>query len=223
MCQVLAKVGPSIVPTLVGWLEDPRWFLVRNIVHILGKIGDDAAFNPVVRLLGHPHMRVRIEALRALALMAPARAARPILPLARDAEPEVRLEAVRALGALRRDEALPVLRDVAAGVAGAADLSLREEAVEALATIGTARACEALEGWLGGASGPGSGPSAASVRLPPPRWPRGRRTRIRAMSDALPPDPQAVFTYLHGMLRAAVSTCRPTPRRIGPSGCSFRP
>jgi HEAT repeat protein len=76
--------------------------------------------------------------------MAPARAARPILPLSRDADPEVRLEAVRALGALRRDEALPVLRDVAAGVAPA-DLSLREEAIEALATLGTAGACEALE------------------------------------------------------------------------------
>ena len=145
MCQVLAKVGPSIVPTLLGCLEDPRWFLVRNVVHVLGKIGDDAAFNPVVRLLGHPHMRVRIEALRTLALMAPARAARPILPLSRDADPEVRLEAIRALGVLRRAEALPVLRDVAAGVAGPADLSLREEAVEALATLGTAGACEALE------------------------------------------------------------------------------
>jgi hypothetical protein len=145
MCQVLAKVGPSIVPTLLGWLEDSRWFLVRNVVHILGKIGDDAAFNRVVPLLGHPHMRVRIEALRTLALMDPGRAARPILPLSRDADPEVRLEAIRALGALRRDEALPVLRDVAAGAAGPADLSLREEAVEALAALGTAGACEALE------------------------------------------------------------------------------
>jgi hypothetical protein len=145
MCQVLAKVGPSIVPALMGWLDDSRWFLVRNVVHILGKIGDDAAFNPVVRLLSHPHMRVRIEALRTLALMDPSRAAQPILPLSRDADPEVRLEAIRALGALRRDEALPVLRDVAAGVAGAGGLSLREEAVEALAALGTAGACEALE------------------------------------------------------------------------------
>ena len=144
MCQVLAKVGPSIVPTLVGWLEDPRWFLVRNLVHVLGKIGDEAAFGPVATLLGHPHVRVRIEAVRALALIAPARAAPPILPLARDVEPEVRLEAVRALGALRRDEAVPVLRDVAAGAAGVADVALRQEAVDALAAIGSAGSCEAL-------------------------------------------------------------------------------
>ena len=134
------------VPTLLEWLEDPRWFLVRNLVHVLGKIGDEAAFDPVVTLLGHPHVRVRIEAVRALALIAPARAAPPILPLSRDADPEVRLEAVRALGALRRDEAVPVLRDVAAGAAGVADVPLRREAVEALAAIGTAGSCEALAG-----------------------------------------------------------------------------
>jgi hypothetical protein len=145
MCQALAKVGPSAVPILMEWLEDPRWFLVRNIVHILGRIGDEGAFDRVAALLGHPHMRVRIESVRALALMAPARAAAPILPVAGDVDAEVRLEAVRALGALRRDEAVPVLRDVAAGAAGAADVPLRQEAVEALATIGTAGACEALE------------------------------------------------------------------------------
>ena len=144
MCQVLAKVGPSIVPTLVEGLGDPRWFLVRNLVHVLGKIGDEAAFAPVVTLLGHSHLRVRIEAVRALALIAPARAASPILPLSRDVDPEVRLEAMRALGALRRDEAVPVLRDVAAGAAGMADVALREEAVDALAAIGSAGSCEAL-------------------------------------------------------------------------------
>jgi HEAT repeat protein len=145
MCQALAKVGPSAVPILMAWLEDPRWFLVRNIVHILGKIGDEAAFDRVAPLLGHPHMRVRIESVRALALIAPARAAAPILPLAGDVDAEVRLETVRALGALRRDEAVQVLWEVAAGAAGAADVPLRQEAVEALATIGTAGACEALE------------------------------------------------------------------------------
>jgi hypothetical protein len=144
MCQVLAKAGPSIVPALLGWLEDPRWFLVRNVVHVLGKIADESALDPVVRLLGHPHMRVRIEALRTLALIAPARAARPILPLSRDTDAEVRLEAIRALGALRRDEALPVLHEIAAGAGDATDLVLREEAVEALAALGTAGACEAL-------------------------------------------------------------------------------
>lgn len=145
MCQVLAKVGRSAVPILVEWLEDPRWFLVRNVVHVLGKIGDEAVFGSVVALLGHPHGRVRIEAVRSLALIAPARATTPLVGSSRDVDPEVRLEAVRALGALRRDETVPTLRDLAAGAAeGGTDFSLRREAVEALAAIGTPDAREAL-------------------------------------------------------------------------------
>jgi hypothetical protein len=145
MCQVLAKVGPSIVPTLVEWLEDPRWYLVRNVVHVLGKIGDEGAFSPVVTTLGHPHARVRIEAVRALALIAPARAAAPLVTVSRDVDPEVRLEAVHALGALRCDEAVAVLRDLAGGGSGdLVDPPLRREAIEALAAIGTPNACEAL-------------------------------------------------------------------------------
>ena len=147
MCQVLAKVGPSAVPVLLDWLEDPRWFLVRNLVHVLGKIGDESVFGPVVTLLGHPHARVRIEAVRAIAVIAPARAAAPLVNLARDADVEVQLEAIRALGALRRDEAVPILHDVAAGASvGVADLTLRREAVEALASIGTPGARDALAG-----------------------------------------------------------------------------
>jgi HEAT repeat protein len=147
MCQVLAKVGPSAVPVLLDWLEDPRWFLVRNLVHVLGKIGDESVFGPVVTLLGHPHARVRIEAVRAIAVIAPARAAAPLVNLARDADVEVQLEAIRALGALRRDEAVPILHNVAAGASvGVADLTLRREAVEALASIGTPGARDALAG-----------------------------------------------------------------------------
>ena len=90
MCQVLAKVGPPAVPVLLELLEDPRWFLVRNLVHVLGKIGDEAAFGPAVSLLDHAHPRVRIEAIRAVAVIAPRRAVAPLVGLVADADPEVR-------------------------------------------------------------------------------------------------------------------------------------
>jgi hypothetical protein len=145
MCQVLAKVGPPAVPVLLELLEDPRWFLVRNLVHVLGRIGDEAAFEPAVTLLGHGHMRVRIEAIRAVAIIAPRRAVGPIVGLVADPDPEVRVEAVQALGAIRSDEAVPVLRDVAAGTSPpGADLALRQGAIEALAAIVTPGAREAL-------------------------------------------------------------------------------
>ncbi len=154
MCQVLAKVGQPAVPVLLELLEDPRWFLVRNLVHVLGKIGDEAAFGPAVALLGHAHARVRIEAIRAVAVIAPSRAVAPLVGLVGDPDREVRLEAIRALGALRSDEAVPILLDVAAGAsARAADPWLRREAIEALAGVVTPGAREALMGlarrrWL---------------------------------------------------------------------------
>ena len=176
MCQVLAKVGPSIVPSLLEWLDDPRWYLVRNLVHVLGKIGDESAFGPVVTLLSHPHARVRIESVRALALIAPARAAAPLVTVSRDVDPEVRLEVVHALGALRREEAITVLRDVAAGGAGdPVDAPLRREAIEALAAIGTRRVpARPWRVWRGGASGRGSAPRAGSGRWRRPPWRRSR-------------------------------------------------
>ena len=58
---MLAKIGLPAVPVLLGWLRDPRWFVVSNVVHVLGKIGDAGAFERLVPLLGHPHGRVRIE------------------------------------------------------------------------------------------------------------------------------------------------------------------
>src|SRR5262249_19018169 len=54
-----------------------------------------------------------------------------------------------------------------------------------------------------GASGPGSARSVGSVRPRRLRWQRRQRSRTRTMSDAPRPDPQLIFTYLHGMLRAA--------------------
>ena len=146
MCQVLAKVGRPAVPILVELLDDPRWFLVRNLVHVLGKIADESVFGPVVALLGHSHTRVRIEAVRALAMIAPARATTALVRSLGDDDPEVRVEAIRALGALRRDEAVPALRGlVASAPKDIAGLSLRREAVEALAAIGTPGARETLQ------------------------------------------------------------------------------
>ena len=204
MCQVLAKVGMPAVPILLDWLEDPRWFLVRNVVHVLGKIGDEAVFGPVVLLLGHPHARVRIEAVRALALVAPARAAAPLVQLVAGRRPggPGRGDAGARGASAGRGRPDP------AGCGGrgggrCADLALRQEAVERSGGDRDAGSCEAL---------------ASLARRHVWLWKRTER-RFREiaaaalaartddeelpMSDAPRPDPQLIFTYLHGMLRAA--------------------
>src|SRR5206468_9112648 len=61
MCHVLAKLGPPIIPVVRPMLEDSRWYAVRNILYVLGKIGHHSAFPSVVPLLGHPDARGRVR------------------------------------------------------------------------------------------------------------------------------------------------------------------
>jgi hypothetical protein len=143
MCQVLTRIGPPAVPSLLNWLRDPRWYVVRNVVHVLGRIGAPAAFEPVAALLAHAHPRVRTEAVRALGLLDPARAASLLLQALAEANPALRSDLVRALAGLGRDEAVGALRELALGRDGA-DVALRREAVDALAAIGSPAARDAL-------------------------------------------------------------------------------
>lgn len=146
MCQVLAQVGPGVVPSLLPWLEDGRWYVVRNVLAVLGRIGDPAAFLPVVARLTHPHPRVRLEAVRALGVVGGRGAVGPLARVLDDPEFEVRSAAVKVLGSLQDDEAVPVLRELAVRPRPltAAELALKQEALQALATMGTAAARHAV-------------------------------------------------------------------------------
>jgi hypothetical protein len=63
---------------LAPWLSDPRWFVVRNVVHILGWIGGDAIVGMLQTAARHPEPRVRHEVVAALSQVEP-RIARPLL------------------------------------------------------------------------------------------------------------------------------------------------
>jgi hypothetical protein len=63
---------------LAPWLSDPRWFVVRNVVHILGWIGGDSIVGLLQTALRHPDVRVRQEAVSALGQV-DLRLARPLL------------------------------------------------------------------------------------------------------------------------------------------------
>lgn len=145
MCQVLAKVGSSIIPVLGRWLEDPRWYVVRNVLYVLGKIGDESTFMSVVAALDHPHPRVRVEAVRALGVIGGGLASGPLLRCVTDPDVTIRRAVVKSLGGLRNDDAVPTLRDLVTGPGSAGeDPEIRQEAINALATIGSPAARAAL-------------------------------------------------------------------------------
>lgn len=146
LCQVLATVGPSVVPALLPRLTESRWYVVRNVVGILGKIGDESTFLSVVNVLDHPHPRVRLEAVRALGVIGGRMAVTPLIRCLDDPDPTVRGAAVRALGALQDEEAVAALHGLVTrpGLGAPDDLAIRHEAINALAAIGTPEARRAL-------------------------------------------------------------------------------
>jgi HEAT repeats len=148
MCQVLAKVGPFAVPSLLGWLSDTRWFVVRNVAYILARIGDRSTFAPLAGVLDHPHPRVRLEVVRALPLLGGGDAIGPLLRTMSDPDPTVCREVVKLLGGLRTDEAVPALRELIGRRPASAtwpdEGEVKREAVGALATIGSPFARAAL-------------------------------------------------------------------------------
>jgi HEAT repeat protein len=68
---------------LAPWLNDGRWYVVRNIVHILGWIGGPSTIGMLQVALRHTDQRVRAQVVAALAQIDP-RQARPLLIRALD-------------------------------------------------------------------------------------------------------------------------------------------
>jgi HEAT repeat protein len=145
MCEVLARVGPTGIPVLVLLLGDTRWFVVRNVLYILGKVKHSSALASVLAVLDHPHPKVRVEAIRAVSFIGGAGAVAHLSRRAHDSDPMVRGAAIAALSTPGQDAAIPPLRDVLlASTKGPEDVDVKLEAIRALVTIGTPLAHDTL-------------------------------------------------------------------------------
>ena len=67
--NILAAVGKVDVAAVTEGLGDDRWYVVRNIVIVLTKIGDKLAKRHLIQIAGHRDARVRREAIKALAIL----------------------------------------------------------------------------------------------------------------------------------------------------------
>jgi hypothetical protein len=78
LAEAMAELCREHPERLAPYLSDRRWYVVRNIVHILGWIGGTATVGLLRTALKHPEPRVRYEVVAALGQVEPA-AARPVL------------------------------------------------------------------------------------------------------------------------------------------------
>lgn len=63
---LLATLGPMVVRDATHLLADPRWYVVRNMLLLLRRVGDPGSVPAVRRCAEHGDLRVRLEAIRNL-------------------------------------------------------------------------------------------------------------------------------------------------------------
>lgn len=105
-CDALSEIGKNAIELFIPFLEDKRWFLIRNIIYILGRIGKEQTIPYIQKALNHPDHRVRREAVQALGLIGGPRAIALLQKAIEDGDIRIRTLAVINLGKVGKKGAL---------------------------------------------------------------------------------------------------------------------
>jgi HEAT repeat protein len=128
------------VRTLVHMLGDPRWFVVRNAIELLGEMRVAEADAELEKMLEHRDDRVRTAAATALAKLGPGVAAKGLRGALRDAPEEVRERAAEAMAMQRSGSVDSLVR----ALDKEDDNRVQMAMVTALGQLGTPHAVEKL-------------------------------------------------------------------------------
>ena len=107
--NILVKLGKKDIQTIAKGLQDPRWYVVRNIIYILRHIGDKKAVEYLLNTAKHTDERVRKEAIKALGELKSPLALQTLRDCLNDMELSIRKSAARALGSIGSETAKRVL------------------------------------------------------------------------------------------------------------------
>lgn len=112
LCDALSEIGKNAIELFIPFLEDKRWFLVRNIVYILGRIGKEQSIPYLQKAFSHSEPRVRREVVQALGLIGGQRAISLLQKAINDEDIRIRTMAAINLGKVGKKAALLPLLEV---------------------------------------------------------------------------------------------------------------
>jgi HEAT repeat protein len=150
LVDLLSLMAPRHIAEFGARIGDSRWYVVRNIVCVLGSTRSSAVLPYLQRTLRHEEPRVRRETVRALSGIDD-RVAYELLvaALSDDDDQNVQL-AARYLGAAEVLAAVPALEELAKGEGrGSRETGPRVEAIESLGKIGDPGSLRTLESLAG--------------------------------------------------------------------------
>lgn len=144
--EIVARIGRPAVPVILENLNDSQWFIVRNMVTILGSMGMPDLAPQVAGTLSHPDARVKKEAIKALSRLDHPFAVSALGELCFHAEESVALTAVAALASKKEAEAvLALYRRAVRKQLFYPNFRFTQDAIDSLRAIGTDEALTALD------------------------------------------------------------------------------
>jgi HEAT repeat protein len=115
VCQALEILARDHVDVLAKGMDSPRWYVVRNVVSILGKIGDPRAFGYFRRSISHPDIRIRKETIVSAGGIASDEAAQFLVTALKDVEEKIQTLALREIVNRKMIAAFPELSAIITG------------------------------------------------------------------------------------------------------------
>jgi len=96
--KILSELGKRDLHLVLKGLADDRWYLVRNIIHIIRQIGDRSSVTHIIPAVNHPDLRVRKEAILALGELGQDDDLHVLKDCMSDQDESIRVMAIRATG-----------------------------------------------------------------------------------------------------------------------------
>jgi len=151
LCDILAELGKMDIDYLISRLNDDRWYLVRNLIYVLGNIGDPKIVKDLARFIRHSRFQVRRAVFHALDSMEDLGAEKLLMHFISDPDSSTRISAVKSLGRRNIREALSPLSEVlSAEDFHGKELAEKREIFDALSRIGGDAAVPQIRAFLKG-------------------------------------------------------------------------
>jgi hypothetical protein len=95
--EIVRDLGKNQLDLLIARLSDHRWYVVRNVVGILGESKSEQALGPLQKIIEHNDIRIRQEVIKALLSIGGKKAAGLLAKYLKDEDENIKAAAIRGL------------------------------------------------------------------------------------------------------------------------------
>ncbi len=143
--NILVMLNENARAEAEALITDTRWFVVRQMVALIGAIGNTESVEKLKAIVNHKDIRVQKEVLKALARIPSSESVEILIDALKAKQQDVRLQAIASLGILKEPASLPALMELALKKETfAGNIEIRKESVKAVTAIGDKRAVAGL-------------------------------------------------------------------------------